>query len=83
MSSDKRLKRLGLDHLKDNPEALKKFLDQSVEEDYQQEFTEQLKALEAIKEQEITEEYRNLIEEKIKKLKNQYRKPDDAGTNNI
>lgn len=32
MSSDDRLKRLGLDHLKDDPEALKSVLDKAVKD---------------------------------------------------
>ena len=75
MSSDERLKRLGLDHLKNDSKALKEKLDQLVQDNEQQELLAMLEQLEALKAQQTTQEDREAIDAKIKAIRAQYRKP--------
>jgi hypothetical protein len=49
MSSDARLKRLGLDHLKDDPKALKGALHKAVRENEAKQRAEEKERLEALK----------------------------------
>lgn len=51
MSSDALLKRLGLDHLKDDPKALKEALDKAVRENEARQRAEERERLEALKDQ--------------------------------
>ncbi|WP_457330260.1 hypothetical protein [Rhizobacter sp. P5_C2] len=48
MSSDARLKRLGLDHLKNDPKALREALEKAVGENRKKEREEELRRLEAL-----------------------------------
>lgn len=48
MSSDARLKRLGLDHLKNDPKALKEALDKAVKENEEKEQEDELERLKAL-----------------------------------
>jgi len=74
MSSDERLKRLGLDHLKNDPKALKEKLEQLVQDNEEQELLAMLEQLEALKAQQTTQEDREAIDAKIKILRDHHRK---------
>lgn len=71
MSSDSRIKRLGLDHLKNDPKELKKHIDEAVQENTKVELVATFKQLEELKRLKSSKEERDSIDDKIKVLKKQ------------
>ena len=80
MSSDLRLKRLGLDHLKDDPKALQEALDKLVKENKNHELLATLTQLEALSKLVTSKEKQASIEVEIETLREQIKYIGDSDT---
>lgn len=81
MSSEERLKRLGLDHLKNNPQALKEALEKAVQKNTRQELVNTLAQFEALKKLQNTPEDQAILDRKIEILKEQIKNLEDSSGN--
>ncbi|MEH8015661.1 hypothetical protein MN202_00315 [Rheinheimera muenzenbergensis] len=71
MSSESRIKRLGLEHLKNDPKALEQAIDEAVKKNKKMELLATIEQLEALKAIKNNKDELYAIDAKIKILKNQ------------